>query len=130
MNEVMDAGYVTVTNEAEYLLVGFADDEYETKESLIFMRSHEYDEQDVALGMNQVYIERNDQGHSAYGGIQTFILLRNRARLCFDETTAHQLGITPRFEIRFAMNDTEFDDLKQGLRSLFEGTSLLQERTT
>jgi hypothetical protein len=55
MNEVMDAGYVTVTDEAEYLLVGFADDEYETKESLILMRSHEYDERDVALGMNQVY---------------------------------------------------------------------------
>ena len=130
MTETFDAGCVAVTDEDGVLLVGFADDEFETTSYITLQRPHEYDAQDVALGMDRVHIERDSQAQSAYGGIEEFVLQRDRAILRLDEATGRKLGGATKLEIRFAIDSDQFDRLRSGLRRLFEGTSCLTERDT
>ena len=65
-----------------FILVGFADEQDgRYRDALHFQRSYEFDEQDVALGMDQVYVERNGQSQGAYGGIERVELPPYRVRI-------------------------------------------------
>ena len=60
------AKMVYASKEEGYYLVGFADDEYETKEYVLLQKAFDFDEQDITLGMDGEYIEINGQENSGY----------------------------------------------------------------
>ena len=113
----------------EFILVGFADEQDDQYwEALHFQRSYEFDEQDVSLGMDHVYVERGIQAGAAYGGINAVELYPDRVRVSLDPCTAAKLGDSV-FEISFTLSPPEFERLRAGLRTVFEGFAGLSEHT-
>ena len=110
-----------------FILVGFADEQDgRYRDALHFQRSYEFDEQDVALGMDQVYVERNGQSQGAYGGIDRVELHPDRVRIVVRGPTAQRLGDSE-FEIGLSLAPEEFGQLRQALRVVFEDFGSLVE---
>src|SRR5687767_11406073 len=92
----------------EFIMVGFADEQGgESREALHFQRSHEFDEQDVKLGMDSVYAERNDQAEGGYGGVKLVELHPDRVRVVVGGELAGRMG-TAEFDIAFSLPPEEF----------------------
>jgi hypothetical protein len=116
-----EANKVAVVDSEGSILVGFAyelDGDY--REALLLSRSHEFNEQDVALGLDQVHIERNDQIQSGYGGIERVVLSPEHVRVVLSGRTAESLG-DKEFDISLSLTADEYDRLRQGLRLVFRG---------
>src|SRR5689334_7746324 len=112
----------------DFILVGFADDrDGAQRDALHFQRSHEFDAQDVALGMNSVYVERNDQSQGGYGGVERVELRPDGLRVVVAGELAHRMG-DREFEITFSLPADEFDRLRSGLRKVFAGFDTLKLR--
>jgi len=60
---------VALENDGETQTVGFADSEFGPETYVILQRAIEPDEQDIRLGLDQLYMTINDQSRSTYGGI-------------------------------------------------------------
>jgi hypothetical protein len=119
---VIDATDVIVDDgDPDFILVGFDSDGPGPRRYLMLQRSYVSDEQDIALGMDRVHIERDSQGDSAYGGITRFDLHRNRALISLDAATALRLGDEAEFEVRFDLGDRRFEELRAGLAEVFKG---------
>src|SRR5262245_55504926 len=128
---LIDAKYVTIDAEdPDFTLVGFASDGRDPRQYLMLQRSRNFDEQDVATGMDNVYVERDDQRYSAYGGIRLFELRRNFAWLLLDAATARKLGNEAVFEVRFELEDERFEELRAGLARLFKGLGCFADLAT
>lgn len=113
-------------SDKEYILVGFVgvrDGRY--PEALHFQRSYEFDTQDIDLGMDQVYVERNDQSQSGYGGIERVDVSRDRMKVILSGATAESLEDSC-FEVALLMTDENFEELKAGLLSVFQGFDILR----
>jgi hypothetical protein len=111
----------------DFILVGFAEEQDgRYREALHFQRSYRFDERDLKLGMDQVYVERNDQVAGAYGGIERVELYPDSVRVVVSGRTAQELG-DREFEIGLSLPPEEFEKLRQGLRIVFEGFGMLAE---
>ena len=114
-------------SDPEFILVGFADEQGgEYCEALHFQRSYEFDEQDVGLGMDRVYAERNDQSQGGYGGVERVELHPGRVRVVVGDTLAVRIG-TDEFDIALSLAPDEFEKLRSGLRAVFAGFGTLAE---
>src|SRR5262245_20554416 len=110
-----------------FILVGFADEQDgRYRDALHFQLSYEFDEQDVALGMDQVYVERNGQSQGAYGGIERVELHIDRVRIVVRGQPAQPLGDSE-FEIGLSLAAEEFGRLRQAWRVVFEDFGSLVE---
>src|SRR6185503_2057175 len=101
MSPTFHATCVSIEDTEVGLQVGFADHEFDTTEYLTLQRGHGFDEQDRRLGLANVYVERNTQGNSMYGGIERCELLPGRIRLLFDEKGAKVMHGLQEMEITF-----------------------------
>lgn len=111
----------------EFISVGFADELYgEYRDQLYFQRTHEFDEQDVALGMDGVCVERNDQSEGGYGGVERVELHADRIRVRLSGDVAKRTG-DGEFEIAFPLTPDEFETLRIGSRAVFAGFDTLIE---
>jgi hypothetical protein len=114
----------------EFIVVGFADERDGTyREALHFQRSHHFDEQDVALGMACVYVERNDQAQGGYGDVERVELHPAHVRVVVDGQLAERLGDNV-FYVAFTLPPEEFIRLREGLRGVFAGFGCLVEHPT
>lgn len=128
---VIDATDVIVDDDdPSFILVGFESEGSAPRRYLMLQRSHEFDEQDVAMGMDHVYIERDSQGCSAYGGITRFELFRDRALIILEAAAARKLGNETEFEVRFELEDRQFDELRAGLAEVFKGLKCFVDHET
>jgi hypothetical protein len=110
-----------------FILVGFADQQDgQYCEMLHFQRAYEFDEQDVALGMNSVYVERNDQSQGGYGGVERVELHSDRVRVLVGGRVAEWMGDSE-FEIGLSLSPAELERLREGLRVVFQGFGTLVE---
>lgn len=116
---------VAVEDMEDFWLVGFADEQFGTKQYLMLQRSFADDEQDVRLGMNTYHVERDDQGWGCYGGIERFELYRESIQVVFDKTGKKCLGKLEGLEISFAVSGREFQKLKHRLKKVFAGSDCL-----
>jgi hypothetical protein len=114
-------------SDEDFILVGFADEQEGIhRESLHFQRSNEFDEQDIALRMNSVYAERNDQSQGGYGGVERVELHPNRVKVTVSREVAKRMGASE-FEIAVPISPHEFQQMCDGLRSVFAGFGILVE---
>jgi hypothetical protein len=123
------ANRTVVTDEETYFLVCFADEEFDTCHYLMLQRAKEFDEQDVRFGMNDVYIEFDDQGWSDYGVIRRFELHRDRVFVVVDEELARKMDGESETEVQFSLDAEKFAELKAGLHQVFEGFSYFVDKT-
>lgn len=61
------ANFLFTENDSIIASAGLADDEFDTKQYILFRRSLRPSEQDCRLGHDQPHVEVNDQSASAYG---------------------------------------------------------------
>ena len=114
-------------SDEDFILVGFADEQNgRYREAIHFQRSYQFDEQDVALGMNSVYVERNDQSQSGYGIISRVELHPDRVQVLFDGSLSERMGDSE-FEIRLSLTLEEFERLREGLHVVFKDFGSLVE---
>jgi hypothetical protein len=126
---VIDATRVAIdADDPAFVLVGFESEGGGSRRYLMLQRSREFDARDVALGMDAVYIERDGQRYSSYGGITRFELRRDRALIRLDAVTAGKLGGEAEFEVRFGLGDEQFEGLRAGLAGIFRGFDCFVDR--
>ncbi|MGL6076254.1 MAG: Imm10 family immunity protein [Fimbriiglobus sp.] len=112
-------------SDPSFILVGFADEKDGVcRDSLHFQRSHEFDAQDVAMGMDSVYAERT--GWGGYGGVERVELYRDRVRVVIGRQLAVSMA-TPEFDIGISLPPGEWQRLRDGLRVVFAGFDSLVE---
>ena len=109
---------VAVDETDDYWLVGFADEEFETREHFMLTRSRVEDG-------DSYYAERNDQGLSCFGGVERFVLHRNRVLVTLTRDGAKRLRAET-IEIGFSVDDAKFEKLNQQLQEVFAGSECLE----
>lgn len=97
------ANNVSVTRENWGDLVFFGDEDSERY--LMLQAADSYDEQDVRLGMDDIYIETCGQGWSWYGNIERFELSRNHVFLHLSSEAATEMGNDGKVEASFELDE-------------------------
>ena len=115
------AAFVSIEEMPECFQVGLADRAFGTQDYLMLQRAHEFDEQDRRTGMADVYVERNDQGFSGYGGMERFELLPDRVRVSFGGRQVQTMAGIREMEISFETD--QLPALRIALRRCFHGFS-------
>lgn len=67
MATILKCNFLYAQKENNVVIVGFADDEFNSKEYVLLQKSLVSEEQDKKLGLDQVHITFNDPSRSAYG---------------------------------------------------------------
>ena len=125
MTPTFHAGFVSIEDHGDFLLVGLVDDELAVGDYLMLQRAYEFDEQDLRIGHDKVYIERNDQGYSCYGGIERFEVAPSTVRIRFDDHGTQVMSGVRDMEVTF--DEARFQDLRIALQQCFKGFSCYSE---
>lgn len=107
---------VAIDETDDYWLVGFADDDFQTREYFTLTRSRDDD---------TYHAEREDQLYSCFGGIQSFVLKRDRAVVSLTPEGINRLKAET-IEIAFSIDDARFEQLMKTLREVFAKTECLE----
>ena len=107
-------------DENKVLIIAFSGVVTKNNEPVYFMiqDSIEYDEQDIGLGLNKYYIEKNNQSMSGYGGLKKLTLARNSIQIELDQVGIENLKET-NIEIEFECNSVKFENLENRLERIF-----------
>jgi hypothetical protein len=117
----LTANFIFSGIEDDVIMIGFADDEFDTKEHLLLQKSLEFDEQDKTLGQDKVHITYIDELYSAYGGVQKVILKSNSVEIQLSASTAKVLQTEEQIEILLAQQGTSnIEELKHYLQLMFK----------
>ncbi|GKV54468.1 hypothetical protein NCCP2222_04150 [Sporosarcina sp. NCCP-2222] len=108
MSILFKASFVYVGIEDETILIGFADDEFETKEYVLFQKSLCIE--DIPI-LNKVHITLNSEDRFAYGGIGKIILRRKDISIYLSQETARSLGIIDSIIIEYDLDEKRYDAL-------------------
>ena len=132
MNITRTANAVTVDEIDDALVIGFAMLERNgvPAEYMTLQRSLDPDED--TPGIDGVYVERDDQRFSGYGGIVRFVLHRDRALVELDERIGRALGgqeLWGQATFRFQIDDFTFALLHEGLGRLFVDCSCFVDQS-
>ena len=126
MNQSFKATCIHAEDMGDYLLVGLADHPFDY---LTFQRAHEFDEQDVRLGMDDVHVERNGQGCSGYGGMLNVVLYPDRLHIDFDDSGIAVMNGLASTEVTFDFPRERFEALRSALRLCFSGCEYFRDDT-
>ncbi len=108
MSILLKASFVYFGIEDETIIIGFADDEFDTKEYVLFQKSLSVEEIPI---LNKVHITLNSENRAAYGGIVRIILSKKLISIFLSKETASSLGVADSIEIEYATEEKEFDSL-------------------
>jgi|GEM_PF-5681211 len=92
---------VSVIQESDIIIIGFAETEFSNARGLIFQISEVLDKQDTDLGFDNLYIEYGSQLHAQYGGIDEISLKNDTLSIdiASDSFIMKQTGISG-FDLR------------------------------
>lgn len=125
-----NASVVRATEEDWGTLIIFSVDEtLEAERYLMIQRAREFSNEDVRLGMNDVYIETCGQGWSWYGHIVAVELLKGMIKIQLDAEAAARLDDNGLLEVSFHVPEDEFTHLRASLRRAFVGRTYYSEAT-
>jgi hypothetical protein len=111
------------------LIVWSVDEDLSAERYLMLQRKSEFSEQDVRLGMADVYIECCGQGWSWYGHIVSFELSPDKVRVQLDSEAAKRMRDDGHIEVTFTANAVRFTELQTALKQVFDGYSYYKEAT-
>ena len=124
----IEAAYVQVTKEKwGNLIIWSVDDNLEAEKYLMLQAAYEYSEQDIRLGMNDIYIECCGQGWSWYGHIEAFRLSRRQVEVQLSPTAAEHMHNDGQVLAHFTVPDDEYQALRSTLRDVFNGRAYYSE---
>jgi len=98
------ANHIFNEDDSYMIMLGFADDEFEPSQFVIIQKAHEYDDQDMKLGMDKLHIQVEDQSRSQYGGISAINVTGNSLVIKLDDSGKSSLKINGDIEIMVEQN--------------------------
>ena len=125
----LKATCVSIEEDADRLLVGFADAEFNARRYLRLQRLKAPDADDLSLGLDGYHVEVDDPSNSCYGGIRAFELHPDRAIVEFDPEAVAVLGGADALVIEFALRRKQLDPLRDGLARIFAGDDCFLDRS-
>jgi len=108
MSILQKAAFVYFGVEDETVLIGFADDEFETHEYVLFQKSLYVD--DIPI-LNKVHITLNSENRSEYGGILKIKLSQKLISIYLSEETARSLGVDGSINIEYDIDEERYHAL-------------------
>ncbi len=127
--DTFHAKCVAIEDDEDSCLVGFADDEFDTRRHLQLQRARVSTPQDRDLGMDAYYVERDDQLYSCYGGIDACELREGGIRFEFSDTASQRLELDGSLDITFEVDASTLSALKDGLKTIFAGCDCYYDST-
>lgn len=129
ITSLFHANCVAIEDNDQSCLVGFADQEFDTRQYLQLQRSHTNDSQDRSLGLDTYYVERDDQSNSCYGGVERIELYADMIRLRFSAKGLRSLDLREAIRITFDVDEETLNALRSKLTIIFADTDCLRDRT-
>jgi hypothetical protein len=115
-----------IVKENDLLIIGFLHEDkhhyFQIQDSLDMI----YDEQDIKLGMNFYYLEKNNQCFSCYGGLSKIILNSTHLFFYLDATGINKLKES-KIEIELNLNQMDYNKLKNELLFLIQKHNIIFE---
>lgn len=105
--------FVAVTETDGVLIVGFADDPFETASYFMLQRAEP--------PTDDVYVERDGQQCSGHGRVRRWTLTRCQLELELEDSLASRLELPNAFAVRFQCDDSAFGQLGTALSRVFSG---------
>lgn len=107
--------------------LSFEDHNDDSGEHYFVIDRSEESPNDALPDMDNVYIERDDQGWGGYGGIDRVVLMRDSLTLLLDERMAERMGNHEIIRVGFQVSDAVFNQLCNVLRQIMRGYELRME---
>lgn len=114
----ISARHVTVEENGDTLTIGFADDAINPTSYLLLQRTLKASEQDKKLGLDKIYVECDDQLHSAYGGVKEVSLYPSKIVVSFSDRFPNALGGERNITVEFGESRFDFDTLRSALEKV------------
>ena len=111
------ANFIRCQDQDGVVMVGFADDEFNTTEYLLLQRTLEPDQQDCELGHDAIHVELDSPERSGYGGVKLIRLDGSTVRVELNEKIGRELGASA-IEVELSASDAELAALKEHLSLL------------
>jgi immunity protein 10 of polymorphic toxin system len=128
MSRELKAACVTIEEDSDLWLVGFADAEFNTERHLLLQRGKSPQAQDIALGLDGYHVEVDDQGKSCHGGIESFELFRDHAVVEFEDDALPVFGDKV-IVVGFDLRQQQLDQLRNCLSKIFKGYECFLDRS-
>nr|WP_315250587.1 Imm10 family immunity protein [uncultured Duganella sp.] len=93
MNFELAAKLISFSEDEENLVFAFGDDEPSAARYLMLQHSLSPQEQEIQLGLDGLYIERDDQRHGCYVGVHAIRRIDNRIEIELTERGIQKLGV-------------------------------------
>ena len=110
------AGFVYTQNDGEVAMVGFADQQYDTRAYVLLQRTLHPSDDDVHRGWDDVHITVNDQTRSTYGGIKQIAMQERLVLIEVSSTTANHLGTGETVSVNMANAQVDVGELAEMLK--------------
>ena len=109
------ANHIFSDDDGQAVTIGFADDAHEPSRFVILQLAHQFDEQDKKTGMDQLFIQVENQHRSQYGGISSIEVRDNVLVLHLAKSAMLSLQIDDRIQIAL---DEEHPDVDAAISQL------------
>ena len=123
---------VSMDEDSDLWLVGFADAEFNTQRYLRLQRGKSLEAElgeDTVLGPDAYHVEVDDQSRSCYEGIKRFELFHDHAVVEFEDATLPVLGGEKVIVVEFALRQQQLDQLRACLAKIFKGYDCFLDRS-
>jgi len=101
-------------------MVGFADNQFETREYLLLQRTMMPNEQDRNLGLDGIHIQVDGPNKSGYDGIESIRLRRTDVEIIIGPKLLPLIGFE-RVQVSFQTDDATFSKLREYLSKIVHG---------
>ena len=121
MNTTLNANflYAHIDEEIDVLMVGFADDEFDTQEYVLLQKTLNPSEDDVESGFDKVHITYNNELQSLYGGITKCYFTCNHIVITLNEEATEILNSNPVIIIKYNQEKVDINQFHKYLLQLF-----------
>lgn len=119
MTNTLGAKFIYTQDDGQVVMVGFADDQFETKNYILLQRTLKPDDSDLELGHDSIHVTIGDQNCSGYGGVKRFVLGASQASLHLASAFADELNIDKEHMIFLQYSELDVSALRDHLQVLF-----------
>jgi hypothetical protein len=109
----LDAKFVCTQSDDEVVMIGFADEQFNTGEYVLLQRTLKPSEEDKRLGQDSVHIEVNDQRYSGYGSVGSITLSRELVTISLEPATADGARTEIEIQILISKANPDFKELRE-----------------
>lgn len=119
------ASHVFNQDDGYMIMLGFANDEFEPSRFVLIQKAHEFDAQDIKLGMNKLHIQVEDQSRAQYGGITSFNIRGDSIVIELDDLAKSSLKIDGDIEIMLDLKHPDLENVISVLKDIAEKENIL-----